>query len=295
MKRAWVAIVAAAMLVGCRNSQPTTDPFLRTTVPPPGTGQGAVVVPGEQYYPTGAQPVPQAVTPFNPQAAPPPVVSPAVPVGQPVGPPVGPPPVAIPPRDKFSPPGGSYQYNQSSLDRPKSPSDSAGAVVAASYVEPSGNDATGPVNETDEGSSADATYRVTAGDPPEPKATESEATIREVHRIAIDEGTPRSLAPPRGSDPAVQVSGYAYAADYGSLRGRLEYSQSARQWKLRYIPIDGRTDSFGGSVMLGGSPALQAFKPGDMVAIRGSLAATASQSGVYSPLYRLDSIEPVAR
>ena len=37
-------------------------------------------------------------------------------------PPVAP-PLAIPPRDKFSPPGGSFQYNQSSLGPPNTTAD----------------------------------------------------------------------------------------------------------------------------------------------------------------------------
>src|SRR5258707_542169 len=51
MKRPWAVIFTAAVLVGCRSSQPATNPFLRTTVPPPATGQGVVVSPGVPYSP----------------------------------------------------------------------------------------------------------------------------------------------------------------------------------------------------------------------------------------------------
>jgi hypothetical protein len=117
MKRAWALIVAAFVLLGCRSAQPT-NPFIRTTVPPPATGQGAVVVPGEQYYPSGAPPV---VNPGVPTLAPggpmgsPGMGPPTVPVAPPPAfapPPAAPPPV-IGPKDKFGPPGGSFQYNQS--------------------------------------------------------------------------------------------------------------------------------------------------------------------------------------
>ncbi len=129
MKRPWFAVIAILAAIGCRNSQPNANPFLRTTVPPPGTGAGAVVVPGEQYYGTGVPPTlqsspaatspPPAVmtTPAPPVTAPP-GVAPAVPAAPPyVSPPppvvAPPPPVVIPPKDKFAPPGGSYIYNQS--------------------------------------------------------------------------------------------------------------------------------------------------------------------------------------
>jgi hypothetical protein len=130
MKRAWVVFGAIAVAMGCRSSQPATNPFLRTTVPPPGTGQGAVVVPGEQYYPgalpasppTVASPLaPPPITPSGPGVPPPVTGAPVAPVY------TAPPPInaapAMPPKDKFSPPGGSYQYNQSSLDRSRTPRD----------------------------------------------------------------------------------------------------------------------------------------------------------------------------
>lgn len=120
MKRLWVVVVTAALALGCRSSQPTTNPFLRTTVPPPGTGQGAVVVPGEPYTPgaVGAPTVAPGVTtapavPLDPSAVP---VTPP-PAGAPVvAPPMTPPPVK---NNKYAPPGGSYIYNQSSREPPR--------------------------------------------------------------------------------------------------------------------------------------------------------------------------------
>ena len=103
MKRPWAVILTATASVGCRSTQPATNPFLQTTVPPPATG-APVVVPGEQFSP-GVVPAP-AVAPV------PQVITPAVPVA--------PPPVVAPPKGKFDPPGGSFQYNQSSLERSQS-------------------------------------------------------------------------------------------------------------------------------------------------------------------------------
>ncbi|MEX0979074.1 MAG: hypothetical protein WDZ48_09495, partial [Pirellulales bacterium] len=90
-------------------------------------------------------------------------------------------------------------------------------------------------------------------------------------------------------------SGYAYAPDYRALRGRLEYSQNLRQWKLRYIPIDGQTDAYGGGVVLGDFPALASHKPGDMVAVRGTLAGGNTVPDGFSPRYELEAIEPLSR
>jgi hypothetical protein len=88
------------------------------------------------------------------------------------------------------------------------------------------------------------------------------------------------------------ASDYAHTADYATLRGRLEHSISTRQWKLRYIPIDGQTDSFGGSVVLADNPALAQFQAGDLVEAQGAL--TGNTSG-FAPHYQLRSIQRVAR
>jgi hypothetical protein len=116
MKRTWAVIVSAALLASCRTSQPTTNPFLRTTVPPPATSPGLVVTPGTPYA-QGIAP-PMVTSP-----APPVVTTPAPVVTQPV--PVAPAPVApmsaqpvMPQGDRFNPPGGSYLFHQSSHKPP---------------------------------------------------------------------------------------------------------------------------------------------------------------------------------
>jgi hypothetical protein len=112
MKRPWVVILIAFVLAGCRSSQPATNPFLRTTVPPPATGQGMMVMPGEAAPIGVAPPVVTGV----PGAAP--AVSPAQPA-----------PLMTPPqqREGFQPPGGSYLYHQSSNERPRAGASSAAA------------------------------------------------------------------------------------------------------------------------------------------------------------------------
>lgn len=351
MKRRWAVILTATALAGCRSSQPATNPFLQTTVPPPATG-APVVVPGEQFSP-GVVPQP-AVAPV------PQVITPAVPVAPP-------PPVVMPPKDKFNPPGGSFLYNQSSLERPRSAG--ANPVVLASYQQPVGqaplanqmgpaNQATAPPAETaatptpaapvaavseavvpaktgntirilppqapavtssptvakmePEAENPNPVLRLTVGEAREQEETDDEAaspTPARSSQLAIaareadsdsetgddEPDEPETAASQPLDAAAAERAGYAYAPDYGWLRGRLEYSPSMRQWKLRYIPIDGKTDQFGGSVKLPASNELAAYKAGDMVAVRGSLAREASASGSFAPRYELAHIEPVVR
>jgi len=88
--------------------------------------------------------------------------------------------------------------------------------------------------------------------------------------------------------------GYGYDPEYRWLRGRLEYSQIDRRWKLRYIPIDGRTDSFGGSVFLPETALPPGCERGDFVEARGRLGATEGQGG-FAPEYVATEVIPLGR
>lgn len=150
MKRFWAVVLTAATLASCRSNQPATNPFMRTTVPPPGT-TGVMVTPGQPYAqgispPLVTQPAPVITTP-------PVVTTQPVPVAAPPAAPMAAPPSVAPQGDQFRYPGGSYIFHQSSNDPPppapdesrvqlasatlpaaESPTDSA--VTQATYVEP---------------------------------------------------------------------------------------------------------------------------------------------------------------
>ncbi|MGI6416989.1 MAG: hypothetical protein ACOX1P_15080 [Thermoguttaceae bacterium] len=83
---------------------------------------------------------------------------------------------------------------------------------------------------------------------------------------------------------------YGYSTDYRRLRGRLEYLEKEQCWKLRYIPIDGATDQYGGSVVLEQSGALAGFRRGDLVEVRGELSARAAEGKDFAPAYQVADI-----
>ena len=106
---------------------------------------------------------------------------------------------------------------------------------------------------------------------------------------------PAAGAAPRASGPAARPNqAYAYDPSYGWLRGRLEYSASQRQWKLRYIPIDGATDQFGGSVVLADGATTQGLRAGDFVTAQGQVVGASQTGRGFSPRYEVASIEPIA-
>jgi hypothetical protein len=194
--------------------------------------------------------------------------------------------------------------------------DADAAASSVRIVDSRSADRAGPSSEEEEDSTTSVApaFRVTA-DESSQRDLNAKPTVREVRRVTPDmrrsqtaitndravldnsegEGEGREAPRPRpglGSRfVGAPAAGYAFAPDYAWLRGRLEYSQNSRQWKLRYIPIDGQTDRFGGSVVLGNSPTLEAVKPGDMVSVQGSLAARASIPGSFSPLYQINALE----
>jgi hypothetical protein len=115
-------------------------------------------------------------------------------------------------------------------------------------------------------------------------------------RLSGRRGTSNNQAHGTEGEPASAGStNYAYHADYQWLKGKLEYSPASRRWKLRYIPLDGNTDGFGGSVILGNPPQLTGFNPGDWVLVRGQVTADPADAGGFSPPYELASVERVAK
>jgi hypothetical protein len=97
---------------------------------------------------------------------------------------------------------------------------------------------------------------------------------------------------PSGSRAGSGAARYSHGENYQSLSGRLEYSHSTQRWKLRYIPIDGQTDQYGGSVVLNGAELLKGYKAGDFVTIQGAVSAKAADGRAFSPLYELRRVEP---
>ena len=90
-------------------------------------------------------------------------------------------------------------------------------------------------------------------------------------------------------------SHYGHAPDYTWLRGRLEYSQIDGKWKLRYIPIDGQTDDFGGSVILPSTSMLSGYERGELVEVHGRIGVPGDGDQNYSPEFHVDQIRRISR
>lgn len=98
-----------------------------------------------------------------------------------------------------------------------------------------------------------------------------------------------------GGAAVVSDARYGHASDYRWLRGRLEYSEIDRQWKLRYIPIDGATDEYGGSVVITDPTALADYRRGEFVEVKGSLAEEQPNPERIAPDYRASEIRRMAQ
>jgi hypothetical protein len=96
-----------------------------------------------------------------------------------------------------------------------------------------------------------------------------------------------SAAPTTADQPA---AGFGYDPQYRWLKGKLEYSQATQTWRLRYIPPDGATDNFGGSVILSDASRLGGLKPGDLVYAEGTTGAANATTGSFAPIYTLQRI-----
>ncbi len=97
--------------------------------------------------------------------------------------------------------------------------------------------------------------------------------------------------PAAGSPNDLSRTSFGYDPQYRWLKGKLEYSQSTRIWRLRYIPPDGATDSYGGSVILNDSAKLNGLNPGDFVVVQGNVGRAAANQSSFAPPYDLLQIQ----
>ena len=110
------------------------------------------------------------------------------------------------------------------------------------------------------------------------------------------QGNARFRAPESSAaSPVVPRARFGFDPEYKSLRGKLEYSEIDRRWKLRYIPIDGTTDEFGGSVVLEETSRLAGCERGDFVEVHGQIAHSAEGDRGYAPNFKISRIERLSR
>jgi hypothetical protein len=86
-------------------------------------------------------------------------------------------------------------------------------------------------------------------------------------------------------------SSYGYDPQYHWLKVKLECSQTTHVWRLRSIPPDGATDSYGGSVVLPDAAKLSGLTPGDFVTITGSVGRSSVDQSSFAPQFNLDRIQ----
>jgi hypothetical protein len=103
--------------------------------------------------------------------------------------------------------------------------------------------------------------------------------------------TPTAATSVGPGQPAIPLANYGYDSQYHWLKGKLEYSQSTNTWRLRYIPPDGATDNYGGSVVLSDGTKLNGLHPGDLVYAQGTPVAASGSQGSFAPLYNLAQIQ----
>ena len=327
MNRSLAFWLAPLLLAGCRNSPQPFDPFLPATVPPPATGAAAgTTSPAPYYYsaPNAAPAETQYPSGGNDGYAPPPTA----PAGTPYQGESNPWPKDRFPTSKRDPgnrqsshvpaatsqPGAVHSQlvsaSESGKRREASNVQHASGEIAAgaspSRIVPASHSKMVKVIHSQSSQEGEAALAAAAGgEEPQklPAADEAvdimdlppakpAASSRTAQRIASSGGG--KVVRTSAAEPVEPASArrYAYSPDYARLNGQLEYSLAERRWKLRYIPIDGETDSHGGSVVLE-SPPPEGFQAGDFVTVAGRLSGEAA-TGEFAPAYQYDRIDPLA-
>lgn len=120
---------------------------------------------------------------------------------------------------------------------------------------------------------------------------EADGQATEVRFASLE--TPVAIDSPldNAAETADENARYGYDSQYGWLRGKLEYSPVKKRWKLRYIPIDGATDEYGGSVVLSDASVLGGCERGDFVEVRGQPAGREDGPTGVAPEYDVSSLK----
>ena len=313
MTRPTLLVVAMLLLAGCQAENPAApaDPFLfgPTRVAPPATGTVSpqAGVGSNRAVPAGLVSTPVvAVTPAGDQIKIPDAArkldapgtlaagvtpSPSTAVSGSASPALPPSP-AMADRRSDPLPSGQDRVVQTLLPRsqaPSSPSQFAPPGGARPLQSPatSGGGKSNVVNIDD----------LPPSTPPlgQPQTSYRPSTIQLVSGTEEIEASPQDHSGEDRLKAGLRAaSQYGYDPQYGWLRGKLEYSESERHWKLRYIPIDGATDGFGGSVILADTPLLSGYERGDFVEVAGKLVSTSPDKRGYAPKYQLSQLKRLA-
>ncbi len=303
MSRLHVLVFVAA-LAGCQAGPPANDPFMRPRVPPPVTGDITPIQPGMTAAP-GGQPMAPVVTVPGTNYAPPPggynyggagsiyANPPAGNQGYTV-PATQTPAYNTPTTPQYTPrpagtnpypaqPGSSIYNRQSSWNRsarssPDERADNGGKITTARITADRGPDDVAREDDVEDGAAIDDS-RVAQARYVNDQGAVAERTVAKPRRST------------RGRGPADRGETYGFDPGYAWLHGRLEHSQVEGQWKLRYIPLDGQTDQYGGSVVLSEDSPVAGHQPGEFVSVAGAIASPLGKQDGFAPVYRAARIE----
>ena len=205
-----------------------------------------------------------------------------------------------------SPAGGSFTANSNPPMRVVKPTRTVSArgdsrtisrtPVSGAPLSPTRRPNSGAQRPTDIMNLPEANPAAAPATEPRSNASSGFRPVGGIRRASYEEpqaaGNDRS-SPAPGFDtvPDMTPGQFSHDGNYTRLSGRLEYSRSDDRWKLRYIPIDGDTDDYGGSVVLLGARDLDEFKPGEYVTVQGRIEKSASDSRGFAPSYRVEQVE----
>ena len=296
-------LIAAALLAGCQHGPGgTIDPFGRTTIPPPPTGSASIHSKSKQYYGNNPRPmVPVAAKPGNATASTTPQTPQTPQEGAQAANWVSNTPTTANPQNRLQP-IPPYETEPSSVKPPPNATPPAASTATASTT-------TAPPPHV---APAKVTSPPAGAQPPTP-AVPHATPIDPTAPLQWSRGNPApTVAPTVATTPATgqnvtvrrepvhhnppRMARYGHAKDYTSLRGQLEYAASNRVWKIRYIPIHGQQDAYGGQFVLTDRSKLEAFQAGDYVTIEGAIVAAnaATDNTGSGPLYAPHRVAPLA-
>ena len=91
--------------------------------------------------------------------------------------------------------------------------------------------------------------------------------------------------------PQEDPARFGFDGSYATLRGQLQYYPQTGYWGVRYIPLQGAPDHYGGVAVISNPEILGGLQPGEFLLIQGFIEPHDNGDGTFVPSYTVQGIQ----
>ncbi len=103
--------------------------------------------------------------------------------------------------------------------------------------------------------------------------------------------TPTPASQPNNTALPEDPARFGFDPTYRWLRGQLQYYPQTGYWGVRYVPLGGAADSYGGVAVIDNPEVLGGVQPGEYLAVQGYLETAEAGNGQFLPLFTVEGVQ----